>query len=661
MRTLALALALVGLAAADPGALVSADVAGVAPAPATVGGVPLADAQAIWQIELLRLDPAALKGYLARPEPAVRARAARAVARLRVEAGTKLLAKVAADADAGVRYEAAFALGQTPGSAELLRARWSVETDRRVRAQLALSLGHQGGPEAIDLLIEALDGPLATEAADGLGRLGIRKVAGATSDRVVAALLDTLRFPVGDGRRRAAWALARMGLTRTSDDNAMRLRAQLLRDGDARVRAWLVRAWSGVAADASRAEVLAVTARDRDAAVRIATARAIAKDPWKGAGPILADLLVDPDLTVRVEAIDALAATPGVDAAAMLARTWASQEPVEKAAAVRALAAKNALPEPAASLTGDTLPMPVRVAAVESIKDRTRLLSLALRSDEAPLRSAAANVLLSDEAPRIAEMLELLHAKDTVLAQAAADTLATHPDPAAEKPLLELLARRDLAAETAAAAVRALDAVYATGRLPRPGAAAADALRPWLRLRRLEDVSGRLSALLKIELPPLRHPAMKIPDLREVVGIRSARVFTDRGEVRLRLDPEEAPYTVWNFATLAERGWFDGIVFHRVVPDFVAQTGDPRGDGWGGPGWEIPDEINPIPYEEGTLGMALSGPDTGGSQWFVTLSPQPHLDGGYTAFGRVVYGMRAARALRVGDRLQRIVIERVPG
>ena len=124
----------------------------------------------------------------------------------------------------------------------------------------------------------------------------------------------------------------------------------------------------------------------------------------------------------------------------------------------------------------------------------------------------------------------------------------------------------------------------------------------------------------------------------------------------MTLDPEEAPYTVWNFAHLAEEGYFDGVVFHRVVPDFVIQAGDPRGDGWGGPGYEIPDEINPLPYDTGALGMALSGPDTGGSQWFITLSPQPHLDGRYTIFARVTRGQAVAARITQGATIHRVDI-----
>ena len=97
-----------------------------------------------------------------------------------------------------------------------------------------------------------------------------------------------------------------------------------------------------------------------------------------------------------------------------------------------------------------------------------------------------------------------------------------------------------------------------------------------------------------------------------------------------------------------------GSTWHRVVPNFVVQDGDPRGDGWGGPGFALRDEVNPARYETGTVGMALSGPDTGGSQFFITHSPQPHLDGTYTVFGRVVSGLAALDAIGQGARIRSI-------
>lgn len=135
-----------------------------------------------------------------------------------------------------------------------------------------------------------------------------------------------------------------------------------------------------------------------------------------------------------------------------------------------------------------------------------------------------------------------------------------------------------------------------------------------------------------------------------------ALVTTTKGSFTMELLPNDAPLTVDNFVQLSRRGYYRGIVFHRVVPNFVIQDGDPRGDGNGGPGYSIRCEVNEVPYDRGTVGMALSGKDTGGSQWFVTHAPQPHLDGGYTVFGRVVSGMNVVDAMVRGDVIRSIEI-----
>jgi cyclophilin family peptidyl-prolyl cis-trans isomerase len=123
-----------------------------------------------------------------------------------------------------------------------------------------------------------------------------------------------------------------------------------------------------------------------------------------------------------------------------------------------------------------------------------------------------------------------------------------------------------------------------------------------------------------------------------------------RGLLEIELYGPEAPLTVANFLRLVDRRFFDGNRWHRVVPNFVVQDGDPRGDGFGGPGGAIRDEINRMRYDiKPMLGMALSGPDTGSSQWFITLSPQPHLDGTYTIFGRVVGDVSALTRITQGE------------
>jgi cyclophilin family peptidyl-prolyl cis-trans isomerase/HEAT repeat protein len=133
-------------------------------------------------------------------------------------------------------------------------------------------------------------------------------------------------------------------------------------------------------------------------------------------------------------------------------------------------------------------------------------------------------------------------------------------------------------------------------------------------------------------------------------------VVTSKGSFTIEFLPEDATLNVDNFLQLAKRGYFNGQTVPRVVANFVVQAGDPRGDQNGGPGYTIRCEINEVPYERASVGMALSGKDTGGSQWFVTHSPQPHLDGGYTVFGRVIRGMEVVDRIARGDRIVRVVV-----
>ncbi len=140
-------------------------------------------------------------------------------------------------------------------------------------------------------------------------------------------------------------------------------------------------------------------------------------------------------------------------------------------------------------------------------------------------------------------------------------------------------------------------------------------------------------------------------------GTVKAVFTTEKGTFTIDLMPEDAPLTVDNFIKLAKANYFNGVSVHRVVPNFVMQDGDPRGDGNGSPGYSIRCEINTLPFERGAVGMALSGKDTGGSQWFAAHSPQPHLDGGYTVFGKVnETGMKVVDNLVRGDKILTVKI-----
>jgi peptidyl-prolyl cis-trans isomerase B (cyclophilin B) len=129
------------------------------------------------------------------------------------------------------------------------------------------------------------------------------------------------------------------------------------------------------------------------------------------------------------------------------------------------------------------------------------------------------------------------------------------------------------------------------------------------------------------------------------------------GEIRLEFYPEDAPKTVENFVTLAKKGFYNGLNFHRVVPDFVVQGGCPQGTGTGGPGYQIKAEFNKQKHVRGTLAMARSQhPDSAGSQFYICYGPTPHLDGQYTVFGRVVSGMEHVDRIKQGDKMTSVTI-----
>ena len=141
----------------------------------------------------------------------------------------------------------------------------------------------------------------------------------------------------------------------------------------------------------------------------------------------------------------------------------------------------------------------------------------------------------------------------------------------------------------------------------------------------------------------------------------AATIVTTKGEIECELYAGDAPLTVGNFVYLARSGFYDGLTFHRVVPGFVIQGGDPLGSGRGGPGYTVPAEIAK-PHPKGALATARQGDQvnpkraSSGSQFYITLAPTPHLDGGYTVFGQVMRGMEVVESIAVGDVIQQIVI-----
>ncbi|MDL1968371.1 MAG: peptidylprolyl isomerase [Deltaproteobacteria bacterium] len=152
-------------------------------------------------------------------------------------------------------------------------------------------------------------------------------------------------------------------------------------------------------------------------------------------------------------------------------------------------------------------------------------------------------------------------------------------------------------------------------------------------------------------------PAMQIDPEKNYRAI----VETDKGNIELELYPKYAPKTVNNFVFLASEGFYDGVSFHRVISNFMIQGGDPAGTGQGGPGYQFEDEVegNPLKHETGVISMANAGPNTNGSQFFITHSPQPHLNGNHTVFGKLIMGQEIVNAIRQGDRMIKVEIKEI--
>ncbi|MBN2587018.1 MAG: peptidylprolyl isomerase [Candidatus Fermentibacteraceae bacterium] len=147
--------------------------------------------------------------------------------------------------------------------------------------------------------------------------------------------------------------------------------------------------------------------------------------------------------------------------------------------------------------------------------------------------------------------------------------------------------------------------------------------------------------------------------LIDVDRVYRVTIETEIGDIELELYPEYAPKTVNNFVFLAKEGFYDGIVFHRVISDFMIQGGDPTGTGRGGPGYRFEDEFqgNPLKHDTGVISMANAGPDTNGSQFFITHSPQPHLNGRHTVFGKVISGQEIVDSISQGDGMVRVTVQ----
>ncbi len=622
-----------------------------------------------------------LAAHLADPDHEVRRQAALALGRIgRPETVPPLVAALQGDVAGAVRASAAFALGivEDPlpaDAAEALAAALADPSDR-VRERAIEALGRRGGPGAAQLVAAVL-----AERVESPGYADRR---------------ENIEIPL----RRSAWDRARLALfalARIHDDGGD-LSADLLSllgEGGTPRTAWWPAAWTVARlGDPELAPLARAYARSADPLTRAFGVRGLREFPEE-----IAPNLTHPSPMVRIEAMRAAAAAgrPLPEAASLLEALddpgWAIR--------AEALAVLAEIPVPgSAELLVDRIGAPdppnpeVRAAAARALHRQDPegfWLLLSGWSDRDPqARLAMTRALAGIRDPRIRNFLRgALDDEDSRVRSAAITGLGElearlpedQRDEASITAILGRLEAEDI--RERAAAARALGALgaglaelrhaYHQDRDPLPDFRLA-AVRAALRLdsgpnRRafaeaaLEDpawpVRSEAHRFLRREgfepAPPLPAPAQAPVAYAPTVHASFtplAWIETDHGEIELELLVADAPRTALHFMELARSGFYDGLRFHRVVPNFVVQAGESRGD----PAPTIRCEINDRRYIRGTMGMALDGKDTGNSQFFITLLPQPHLNGRYTVFGQVRSGFPVLDRIGPGDRIRRIRI-----
>jgi len=626
-----------------------------------------------WQPELFQRS-------LLAPDSVVRRVAALAAGRIGDLGATPLLLRTLDQPDTTVRVVAAFALGLLRDSAAveplIQRLTGLPPLDTATAAEAVTALAKIGGRRSAEFFASVLKGQVALSQSDPAPatsqmlletwRLG--------ADAPADALLPYARDTVQTIRWRAVFSLSRLRAPAAANQLIA-----ALRDEDPATRALaaraLIRDYAGAAKIALRAiaGVLTRAVDDKDPGVRINALRSLATYGDSALSPPIAWRVDDPVANVRVQAAVTLGELGGSAASAALVRALEGQGSF----ALR----REALLGLARADTAAFGRLSSRWRSSRHWRDRaTAAEGWALagaggtpwfvsdadgRVVAAGLQAWAAAVKGPDSAMLDAGRRLFGH-QDAAARSVAANIVARVSDARDLPALIAMYARgaRDSFPDAAISALGAIAAISRSGAqagarvegeflraTPRPSN---HVLRSWAETNWPEAAARWGPA----------HPiatGRSIQDYRDLVrrfivapdSLARPHVFIEtdqRGLLEVELFGAEAPLTVANFLTLVDRRFFDGNLWHRVVPNFVVQDGDPRGDGFGSPGGAIRDEINRMRYAiKPMLGMALSGPDTGSSQWFITLSPQPHLDGTYTVFGRAVGNVSPLTRITQGD------------
>ncbi len=611
---------------------------------------------------------ARLKNYLEDPNPAIRSRAALAVGRIGGKGSAQPLLPLLTDSSWDVAATAAEAIGFT--------------REKEIAATL---------------LDQAADLPpvITARAVESAGRL-----ADSSQTEVVNTVLGLLQHPSPDVREAAVMALFRMNakaeaetiltLMKAEPDEVVRQRClyvlarfkyapareqfeEYLADPDPFLRSTALRGMGAVKDDESR-RYLTIALNDGDEGV-VATAIAqLAAGGDNALGHLLVRKLEsekDERLIVAlINALQQLDSPQGVAAAQEAAARYRTENITAAAVTYAASIQKGRAINYIDSLLREDGPR-VRAACAEAlgtIRQQNNVPRLVILSkDTSPMvRASAFTTLMTvDSGNADLYLQQALDDTDFVLNSLACDQIAALKAARYLPELRKTMTRGAGVKTDLRRSITAATRPFLESEPPDSNAMAILmlALKDENYIVRREG-SNLWDELLSVPKPTVsmlaetRISERKIRSALEKYATNPyATIVTSRGEVEIELFFDVAPLTVLNFISLAEDGFYNDLTFHRVIPNFVVQGGDPRGDGWGDPGYYIRDEYSDEPYVRGTLGIATSGRDTGGSQFFFTLSPQPHLEGRYTVFGQVLYGMDAVDLIVVGDEIETIHIQ----
>jgi len=486
-----------------------------------------------------------------------------------------------------------------------------LDPEPSIRRAAAEALGKTGGANVEDILLSAgtdIDGGVRGEIALALFRRRFLKRVPDYSTATVNTLLMLSEDRDPEVRWRAVYAF-----TRFPDIRAAKSLYKAQHDPDKVTRLFAVRSLLKLGLRPDPALL-----SDADLYVRAEAVAAFGAA--KAAGELPKTVFSDPSAHVRAAAADAVGASGRADLSVLLNGMADSDSPMPRGRALLALAKLNAGAEAARLSRARQNPhFWVRSKAFEasaSLPDADKILAEGVADPDRRVAAQALESLSSSTSPLAAAVLEgVLRDPKSELEPlgTAVDAAAERKSPAFADSLQEAWKRPDLTSE-----IR-------------------DSLRKALKASGVDVKPG---------------PAMDAP--RRFRPLASSPVLvleTEMGAVEILLDASAAPNTAAAIASSARKGVYDGTIWHRVVTAFVVQGADPRGSGWGDAGFRLEDEVNRLPFLRGTLGMPKAGPDTGGCQLFVSLVPTPHLDGRYTAFGRVLSGMDVLDRLEPGDKI----------